>query len=177
MTSSGKHVGTIVWETKRTKAWTDSWIEKIKEDQRAISAECAVIVSDNLPKGVTSLGLYEGVWVCDTRTAAGLVAALRVYLLQLHGAKASVANKDEKMEIIYRYLTSTQFAQRIQAIVESFKEMQDNLLVEKKAYQKIWAQREQQLEKMIMNTASMYGSIQGIVGGALPRIAALELPE
>lgn len=177
ISNAGHHVGTIVWETKRTKAWSDGWLDKIKEDQRAISAECAVIVSDILPKGVATLGLYEGVWVCDTRTALGLATALRVYLLQVGMAKASVAGKDAKMEIMYRYLTGTQFSQSIQALVETFIEMQTSIQNEKKAYMKIWAQREQQLERAILNTAAVYGNVQGIVGAALPSIPGLELPQ
>jgi hypothetical protein len=121
------------------------------------------------------LSLHEGVWVCDTKSALGLATALRLSLLQVHGAKVAMAGKDAKMEVIYRYLTGTQFTQRIQAIVETFRDMQDALSSEKRAYQKIWSQRETQLEKMILNTASVYGSVQGIVGGVLPRIEVLEL--
>jgi len=177
LNSSGQTVGTIVWEAKRTKNWSELWIDKIKEDQRAISAECAVIVSDILPKNINGMGLHFGVWVCDTKTALGLATALRVGLLQLSSAKASVAGKDMKMELMYRYLTGTQFFQVIQAMVETFRDMKDSLVKEKTAYQRIWAQREKQLEEVVLNTASVYGSIQGIVGGALPTIATLELTE
>lgn len=175
LSSGGQTVGTIVYEAKRTKNWSELWIDKIKEDQRAISAECAVIVSDILPKNINGMGLHFGVWVCDTKTALGLATALRFSLLQLNSAKASVAGKDAKMELMYRYLTGTQFFHCIQAMVETFRDMKDSLQKEKTAYQRIWAQREKQLEEVVLNTASVYGSIQGVVGGALPTIETLEL--
>jgi len=175
MTTSNQIVGTIVWETKRTKNWTDNWIDKIKEDQRAIAAECAIIVSDILPKGINGMGLHFGVWVCDTKTALGLATALRVSLLQLNSAKASVAGKDAKMELMYRYLTGTHFFQSVQGMVETFREMKESLQKEKLALNKIWSQREKQLEEVVLNTASIYGSVQGVVGGALPTIQHLEL--
>ena len=152
-------------------------IDKIKEDQRAIAAECAVIVSDVLPKGISSMGLVQGVWVCDTKTALGLATALRVSLLQIFSAKGAASGKEAKMETMYRYLTGTQFAQSIQAMVEVIKNMKDTLESEKRAHHKLFAQREKQLEDILLNTASMYGSIQGIAGGALPVIETLELTQ
>ena len=173
--SSGQQVGTIIWETKRTKSWSDGWIDKLKEDQRAISAESAVIVTQILPKDVSHLALIEGVWVVDFMAFRGIAVALRSNLIQLFQARAVVAGKGEKMDFLYNYLTGTQFKQRIETIVESFRTMQEDLDKEKRVIQKGWAAREQQLVRVLTSTVGMYGDIQGIVGASLPRIAALEL--
>jgi hypothetical protein len=177
MTPSGQHVGTIIWETKRTKGWTDSWITKLKDDQRAISAEHAVIVSQTLPKDINTLAQIDGVWVTDFFTYRGIAVALRSSLTQLFQAKAVAANKGEKMDSLYHYLTGTQFKQRIEAIVESFKLMREDLEKEKRAITKIWATREQQINRVITSTAGMHGDIYGIIGTSLPKIESLEIEE
>lgn len=175
MTSSGQNAGTIIWETKRTKAWSDGWVTKLKEDQRAISAECAVIVTQVLPKGECHLALVDGVWAVDYRTTAGIAHALRGQLLQVYQARAMAAGKDEKLDFLYGYLTGTQFKQRVEAIVEAFQSMKSELEKEKRAYQRIWATREQQIDRVLSSTVGMYGDIQGIIGTSLPRIQRLEL--
>jgi hypothetical protein len=175
ITASGQHAGTIIWETKRTKSWSDGWIDKLKEDQRAISAELAVIVTQVLPKDVSHLALVDGIWVADFMTFGGIAVALRSNLLQLFQARAVAAGKGEKMDFLYNYLTGTQFKQRIETIVESFRTMQEDLDKEKRVIQKGWAAREQQLVRVLTSTVGMYGDIQGIVGASLPKIAALEL--
>jgi hypothetical protein len=175
ITSSGQHAGTIIWETKRTKAWSDGWIDKLKDDQRAISAEFAVIVTQVMPKDASHLVQVEGVWIVDFMTFLGIAVALRSNLIQLFQARAVVAGKGEKMEFLYNYLTGTQFKQRIETIVESFRTMQEDLEKEKRTIQKAWAVREQQLARVLTSTVGMYGDIQGIVGASLPKIASLEL--
>ena len=175
MTPSGQQVGTIIWETKRTKGWTDSWITKLKDDQRAIAAEHAVIVSQTLPKDVTTLAQIDGVWVTDYFTFRGIAVALRSSLTQLYHAKSVAANKGEKMDSLYNYLTGTQFKQRVEAIVESFRSMRDDLEKEKRAITKIWATREQQINRVITSTAGMHGEIYGIIGTSLPKIESLEI--
>ena len=175
ITSSGQHAGTVIWETKRTKSWSDGWIDKLKDDQRAISAEFAVIVTQVLPKDVTHLALVDGVWVVDFMTFRGIAVALRSSLLQLFQARAVAVGKGEKMDFLYNYLTGTQFKQRLETIVESFRTMQEDLDREKRTIQKTWAAREQQLARVLTSTVGMYGDIQGIVGASLPKIASLEL--
>lgn len=175
ITSSGQHAGSIIWETKRTKSWSDSWIDKLKGDQRAISAEFAVIVTQVLPKDVSHLAHIDGVWVVDYMTFRGIAVALRSNLLQLFQTRAVVAGKGEKMDFLYNYLTGTQFKQRIETIVESFRTMQEDLDREKRSIQKTWAARDQQLVRVLTSTVGMYGDIQGIVGASLPKIASLEL--
>ncbi|MGK5084119.1 DUF2130 domain-containing protein [Bdellovibrionota bacterium FG-1] len=175
ITSSGQHAGTVIWETKRTKSWIDGWIDKLKDDQRAISAEFAVIVTQALPKDVPHLALLDGVWVVDFLTFQGIAVALRSNLLQLFQARAVAIGKGEKMDFVYNYLTGTQFKQRIETIVEAFRTMQEDLDKEKRTIQKTWSAREQQLARVVTSTVGMYGDIQGIVGASLPKIASLEL--
>lgn len=172
---TGQVAGTIVWEMKRTRTWSDGWIEKLKEDQRALRAEFAVIVTQTMPKDVRALAQLEGVWVTEFSCAVGLGHALRGQLLQIYQVQNAASGKGEKMEFLYNYLTGIGFRQRVESIVEAFKSMQDDLDKEKRAYQKMWAAREQQLMRVLNNTAGMYGDIQGIVGASLPKIETLEL--
>lgn len=171
----GQYVGTILWETKRTKAWSDGWIEKLKDDQRAISAECAVLVTHVMPKDVSHLACLKDVWVVDFSTYIGIAAALRTALIQVHQAKSASTGKGEKMELLYDYLTGTQYRQRVEAIVDSFRTIKDDLEKEKRAFERIWSAREKQLMRAMAAAAGMYGDVQGIVGASLPRIEHLEL--
>ena len=172
---SGQYCGTIIWETKRTKAWKDDWISKLKDDQREIKAEIAVIVSETLPKEVNSFTQMEGVWVSNFPLAGSLAEALRTGLIQVSQTKLSAVGKNEKMEVLYNYLSGPEFRQKVEAIVETFKSMKEDLDKEKRSITKIWAQREKQIERVIINTARMYGDMQGIIGASLPQIKLLEL--
>ncbi len=175
LTRSGQQCGSIVWESKRTKAWSDDWISKLKEDQREVKAEVAVLVTEALPKGVSSFTQMEGVWVTAVPYAANLAEALRYGLLQAGLARLSATGKGEKMEAVYNYLSGPEFRQKIEGIVEAFKTMREDLEAEKRALVKIWAKREKQIEKVVMNTLKMYGDMQGIIGATLPEIKSLEL--
>ncbi|MBI5587405.1 MAG: DUF2130 domain-containing protein [Deltaproteobacteria bacterium] len=174
-TRAGAFCGTIAWESKRTKAWNDEWIGKLKDDQREIKAEAAIIVTETLPKGITTFGLLEGVWVTDVATASNLAEVLRVMLIQLAHSRLSAVGKGEKMEAIYNYLSGPEFKHKIEAIVESFTTMKEDLDREKNAVLKLWAKREKQIERVQTNTLCMYGDMQGIIGASLPEIKSLEL--
>ncbi len=174
ITAQGHLAGTILWETKRTKSWSDSWIAKLKEDQRAISAELGVIISQALPRDVSNLTVMDNIWVSDYGTFRGIALALRAKLIQVHQAKASAVNKGEKMDFLFSYLTGTQFKQRIEAILESYQTLRLDLDKERKVIQKMWASREQQIERALSSSITMYGEIHGIVGASLPRIESLE---
>lgn len=173
-TRGGQFCGTIVWESKRTKAWSQEWIEKLKDDQREIKAEIGVIVSEVLPKGISSFAQVDGLWVTSVPLALGLAEALRVGLVQVAQSRLSEVGKNEKMEAVYNYLSGAEFRQRIEAIVEAFKSMKDDLENEKRAMMKLWAKREKQIERVVMNTVRMYGDMQGIIT-TLPEIKSLEL--
>ncbi|MEE9591519.1 MAG: DUF2130 domain-containing protein [Thermodesulfobacteriota bacterium] len=171
----GQYCGMIVWESKRTKAWNDGWISKLKDDQREVKAEIAVIVTETLPKGAASFTQMDGVWVTSFGPVGSLAEVLRSGLMQLTQFKFSSVGKNEKMEVIYNYLSGPLFKQRVEAIVEAFKSMKGDLDHEKRAVTRIWAKREKEIEKVISNTAGMYGDIQGIIGASLPEIKILEL--
>ncbi|HBG46260.1 MAG TPA: DUF2130 domain-containing protein [Deltaproteobacteria bacterium] len=174
-TRAGQYCGSIVWESKRTKAWSDEWVSKLKDDQREMKAEVAVLVSEALPRGVAAFAQFEGVWVTGASLAGSLAEALRAGLIDLAISRLSAVGKNEKMESIYNYLSGQEFRQRIEGIVESFSALREDLEAEKRAMLKIWARREKQLERVLNNTAGMYGDMQGIIGTTLPEIKMLEL--
>ena len=175
-TQSGRICGKILWETKRTKNWSDSWIQKLKDDQRDAKADLAILVSETLPKGFHHFRLISGVWVTDILSAVSLALALRVVLIQVARERETQVGKKEKMEIAYNYLTGQEFRNRVEAIVESFTAMKADLEAERRAMLKIWAKREKQIERVISNAAGMHGDLQEIAGSSLPTIKMLELP-
>ncbi len=172
---SGRRCGTIIWELKRTKAWSDGWIGKLKEDQRSVQANIAVIVSEIVPSSLKSFGTVQGVWVCTLSLVVGLAMALRTNLQQLATSQETQVGKNEKMEVLYRYVTGLAFKQRVEAIVESFVTMKEDLDREKRAFTKMWAKREKQIETVIHNTVGMHGEMQGMLGSALPELKSGEL--
>jgi len=174
-TPSGQHCGTIIWESKRTKAWNDGWIEKLKEDQREAKADIAALVSMALPKDVAGIAQIGGVWVTDYPLAVGLAAALRSGLLQVASVKASFVGRKEKLDMLYEYLSGSEFRQQIEGIVEAFVSLKRDLDAEKRAMERLWAKREKQIERVIRNTGRMYGSLQGVIGGSIPELKVLEL--
>ncbi|KAB2879600.1 DUF2130 domain-containing protein [bacterium] len=173
---SGQLCGTILWESKRTKNWSDGWIQKLKDDQREVKASIAVIVSAVLPKDVSYIGNNEGIWITDFSTAMGLAAVLRTNIIEIAQTQNSMMGRNEKKDLLYNYLSSQVFRQRIEAIVESFKAMNDDLESEKRAMYKIWEKRKKQIDRVIQNTSEMHGELEGIMGNALPPVQMLELP-
>jgi hypothetical protein len=174
-TPIGAECGLLLWETKNTKAWSNGWIPKLKDDMIEIRAAAAVLVSVVLPAGVKRFGQVDGVWVSDPLCAIPLAAALREQLLAVSRERMASAGKSEKMEALYKYLAGTEFKQKIEGIVEAFSSMQDQLNKERRAMERIWKQREKELERVIRNTVGLYGDMQGIIGGQIPSIPALEL--
>lgn len=172
---AGAECGRIIWESKRTKNFGKTWIEKLKADQRKAKADVAVIVSTALPKEVESFGQVDGIWVTSPRHVRSLAQALRLALLEIAASRTAAVGKSKKMDLIYAYLTGTEFRGRVEAIIEGFEALQRSLDKEKAAITKIWAQRERQLESVLLNTAGMYGDLQGISGASLPEIRKLEM--
>ncbi len=173
-TKSGIECGKIIWESKKTKSWTEGWIQKLKDDQRAIKADLAVIVSSVLPKGGEGMSERDGVYICDIKLAVSIATLLRQSLIEVSRIKNMSVGKNEKMEILFSYLTGTGFTQRIKAIREAFLSMEDSLKKERIAYEKNWLERERQIQKVIKNTAGIYIDLNGIV--QLQKIEFLELP-
>ena len=177
VTSPGGHpCGTILWESKRTKNWSDGWLAKLREDQRAAKAEVAVLVSQALPKGIEAFDVVDGVWVTSPRAALPVATVLRHTLQQVSMARAISDGQQTKTEMVYQYLTGPRFRQRVEAIVEAFSSMQEDLDKERKAIMKQWAKREEQIERVMGATVGMYGDLQGIAGKSLQEIEGLELP-
>lgn len=168
--------GTILWESKRTKNWSDGWLAKLREDQRRAKAEIALLVTSALPKDVVAFDLIDGVWVVEPRCALPVAIALRQSLVELSAARHSREGQQTKMEMVYEYLTGPQFRHRVEAIVEKIRDMQDDLDRERKWMTKQWAKREQQIRVVIDSTVGMYGDVQGIAGKALDEIDALSVP-
>jgi hypothetical protein len=174
--SLGKDAGIILWESKRTKTWSDTWLPKLRDDQRAAKAQLSILVSIEMPKDVTTFESIDGVWVTSYACAIGLASALRSGLLEVSTAKRSLDGRNDKMEHLYSYLSGPEFRHRVEGIVESFVTLKEELEAEKRATQRMWAKREKQLERAITQTAGMYGDLNGIIGASLPRIEKLELP-
>lgn len=172
---AGQPCGTILWESKRTKNWSDGWLSKLRDDQRACKADIAVIVSQVLPEGIETFDLVDGVWVAHPRAALPIAVALRQSLIEIGCARQASEGQQTKMEMVYQYLTGPRFRQRIQGIVEAFSSMQEDLDREKKAITKQWAKREEQIDRVMQATVGMYGDLQGIAGKTLQEIEGLEM--
>jgi len=168
--------GTILWESKRTKNWSDGWLAKLRDDQRAAKANLAIIVSTALPKEVESFAFIDGIWVTSPRYALPLASILRETLIEIANARQASEGQQSKMELIYRYLTGPNFRQRVEAVVERLADMKDDLDKERKTLTKMWAKREQQLLGAEDAIAGMYGDMQGIAGKSLAEISGLEFP-
>ncbi len=171
-----QNCGSIYYESKRTKEFQRSWIEKFKTDIREKSADLGVLVTEVLPKEMERMGLVDGIWICTYEEFKALSFVLREHIVKLSHTMQSQENKSDKMSILYGYLTSSEFRMQIEAIVEGFTQMQSDLDSEKRAMGRIWKQREKQISKVLNNTVGMYGSIRGIAGNAVGNIQALELP-
>lgn len=167
--------GTILWEAKRTKNWSDGWLAKLRGDQRTAKAEIAVIVSHTLPKGVETFELIDGIWVTHPRAALPVATILRQSLIDISLMRQASTGQQTKTEMVYQYLTGPRFRHRVEAIVEAFSTLQEDLDKERKAIMKQWAKREQQIERVMNATVGMYGDLQGIAGKSLQEIEGLEL--
>ena len=172
----GTPCGSILWEFKRTKNWSDGWLAKLREDQRRAKADVCVLVSQVLPKGVDAFDLVDGVWVTSLRAALPVATMLRQGLLQISQTRALSEGQHTKTEMVYQYLTGPRFKQRVEAIVEAFSSMQDDLDKERKVIMKQWAKRQAQIESVMNSTVGMYGDLQGIAGKSLQEIEGLDLP-
>ncbi|MDH3901081.1 MAG: DUF2130 domain-containing protein, partial [Gammaproteobacteria bacterium] len=173
--ANGQHSGTILWESKRTRNWSDTWLPKLREDQRTAKAEVAVIVSQALPKDIETFETVDGVWVTHYRAALPVAAILRQSLIEITLARQANEGQQTKTEMIYTYLTGPRFRQRVDAIVEAFSTMKGDLEKERKVIMKQWAKRDEQIDRVIQATVGMYGDLQGIAGKSLQEIEGLDI--
>lgn len=171
------HCGTILWESKRTKNWSDTWLPKLRNDKRVAGADCAIIVSQAMPGAQDTFEHIDGVWVTCPRLMIPVAISLRQALIELHAARQAGEGQQTKMELVYQYLTGPRFRHRVEAIVEKFSEMQEDLERERKTMTRLWAKREAQIRGVVESTAGMYGDLQGIAGKTLQEIEGLTLLE
>jgi hypothetical protein len=177
-TSLGTVCGVILWESKRTKAWVDDWATKLKDDLRASKANIPIIVTTALPKEIKSgFGFFEGVWVTEPSFTQPLAEILRKNLIDVAREKHNGKDRGTKADMIYSYLTSDAFVQQIQNIIEVHQNMQSQIQKERATFEKLWKEREAQAERILISTAGIYGSIQGVAGQSLPSVKGLDLLE
>lgn len=174
-TRTAQNCGRIYYESKRTKDFQNAWIDKFKADMREKGADIGVIVTEAMPNGFERMGIMDGIWICSYEEFKSLSLVLRESVIKLSQAVGSQENKGDKMHMLYDFLTSNTFRMQVEAIVEGFSSMKSSLDSEKRAMQRIWKEREKQIDKVVENTIDMYGSIRGIVGSAVQEVKALEL--
>lgn len=172
--ASGNECGKIIFESKRAKSWNNVWVEKLKRDMRSKQADLAILVTQAFPKGMNCFGERDGVWICSFLEVLSLTAALRSAILRIAETRKLEENKGEKMQMLYNYLTGLEFRQHIEAIVEGFLAMRQSITKERIHMEKIWKEREKQLDSVLLNTSGMYGSIKGIAGSSISNIPLLE---
>lgn len=170
----GKECGKIIYESKRTKNWSNNWIDKLKTDMRNSGADVAILVTQAFPKDMDRFGERDGIWICSYPEISSVAAILRNAIIRISEAKKSEENKGEKMQLLYNYLTGNEFRQQVEAIVEGFMAMKQSIAKERIQMEKIWKEREKQLDKVLLSTSGMYGSVKGIAGASVSDIPLLE---
>ena len=174
MTPRGDAAGLILWESKRTKSFSGTWLPKLRADGRAAKADILVLVTQALPDGVETFDCLDGVWVAGPRHALPLAAVLREALLRTHAERLTQAGLETKAELVYAWVTGPQFRRRVEAVVEAFVTMKEDLEAEKRAFTKVWARREVQLERALVGAAGLMGDAQG-AGADVAEIEALSV--
>lgn len=173
----GKECGKIIYESKRTKGWSNSWVDKLKADMRSRGADVAILVSQTFPKDMERFGEKDGIWICNFAEVASVSALIRNGVLKMYEVKRSEENKGDKMHQLYNYLTGVEFRGQVEAIAEGFMAMRNSITRERMQMEKMWKEREKQLEKVLINTSGLYGSVKGIAGASIGDIPLLDGPE
>lgn len=170
----GEICGKIIFESKRTKDWSSAWVDKLKADMRQSQSDIGIIVSQTFPKDMQSFGERDGIWICNFSEVIGVVALVRNGILQVYAARKSEENKGDKMHLLYDFLTGVEFKGYMEAIAEGFKDIRMNIMKERIQMEKLWKEREKQLEKALLNAVGLYGSIKGIAGSSVSNIPLLD---
>jgi hypothetical protein len=173
----GLVAGTVLWEAKRTKTWSDGWLPKLRENQRVAKADVVVIATETLPHNVMTFDYIDGVWVAGFTTAVPLAGALRQGLIETARARRAAAGTGQTKDLAYDYLIGPEFRRRVAGLLEPMVEMRSALEAEQRAMTRQWSQRGKQLERMALGVAGIYGDLQGILGSNLPQVEGLALPE
>ena len=172
-----QNCGIICYESKNTKAWSDIWVTKLKQDMLKVNADLGVLVTSVYPVGMDRMGFVDGIWVCSLDEFKGSVSLLRESLIRVHKTVQKEENRGDKMALLYNYLTGNEFSMQLKSIVDGFMSMQQELDKERRSLMASWKRRQKLIDGVLQNTTEMYGSLQGIAGaGALGHIEALELP-
>ena len=172
--NSGKECGKIIYESKRTKGWNGNWIDKLKADMRNRGADVAILVTQSFPKGMERFGEKEGVWLCSFAEVGSVAAIIRNSVLQVYEIQKREENKGDKMQLLYNYLTGVEFKGQVESIAEGFMAMRNSITRERMQMEKMWKEREKQLEKVLINTSGLYGSVKGIAGASVGDIPLLD---
>jgi hypothetical protein len=172
--SSGTHCGKIIYESKRTKTWSNSWVDKLKADMRNRSADVAILVTQAFPKDMERFGEKDGIWICSFTEVNSVAHLLRKGILTVHEIQRSEENKGDKMQLLYNYLTGNEFKGQVEAIVEGFMAMKQSIMKERIQMERMWKEREKQLEKVLISTSGLYGSVKGIAGASVGNIPLLD---
>ena len=173
-TNTGKECGRIIYESKRTKTWSNNWMDKLKTDKRSKGADIAILVSQVFPRDMERFGERDGIWICNFTEVASVAQVLRSGIIKINEAIKSQENKGDKMQMLYDYLTGNEFRGNVEAILEGFMSVKNGIIKEKAMMEKIWKEREKQMEKAILNTSSLYGSVKGIAGASVSDIPLLD---
>lgn len=171
---SGRECGKIIYESKRTKAWQNNWIDKLKTDMRSRGADIAILVTQTFPKDMERFGEKDGVWICNFAEAASVAALIRNGIIKVYEIQRSEENKGDKMQLLYNYLTGVEFRGQVEAIAEGFLAMKNSITRERMQMEKMWKEREKQLEKVLISTSALYGSVKGIAGASVGDIPLLD---
>jgi len=171
---SGRECGRIIYESKRTKTWSNLWVDKLKSDLRNKGADIAILVTQVFPKDMVRFGIRDGIWVCSFAELASVATIIRSSIMRVSDVQKSEENKGSKMELLYGYLTGNEFRQQVETIADVFLQMKQNLDKERLQTEKKFREREEQIRKALMATANMFGSVKGIAGGSVGDIALLD---
>lgn len=176
-TRSRRGCGTICYESKRTRVFQPKWIEKFKGDIQDRGADVGVLVTEAMPPDMERMGCREGIWICSFEEFKGLCTVVREFIVRMSNADLARVNRGDKMGMLYDFLTSNEFRLQVEAIVEGFTQLQQDMESEKRSMHAIWKRREKQIQKVVKNTVNMYSSVKGIAGSAVQTVPLLELPE
>lgn len=171
---NGNTCGKILWEMKNTKAWSELWVDKLKTDQRKAVADYAVLISESLPQEIESARFYKNIWITKRNFVMGLASALRLNLIQISMAKRAMDGKKDKSDLLFSYLSGTEFRLRVEAIIDAFTNMQGEVEREKRYFSNKWARDEKNIRQVIDNTYGMHGDLKGIIGNTLAQIKGLD---
>ncbi len=172
--SSGTTCGKIIYESKRTKTWSNSWVDKLKADMRSRGADVAILVTQAFPKDMGRFGEKDGIWICNFTEVNSVAHLLRNGIIKVYDIQRNEENKGDKMQLLYNYLTGNEFKGQVEAIVEGFMAMKQSIMKERIQMEKMWKEREKQLEKVLISTSGMYGSVKGIAGASVGSIPLLD---